>query len=82
MLRVDNMPISASDVRTLADLLGRVGRADDVTAAENLMVAILEGAPTVELSSAELHAIRSVLADAPEQLRELRDSLARHARET
>ncbi len=77
MLHVFGVRVARIDAHTLVDLLLRVGRADDLTAAAAIEKGIRDDLKLVALTPAERDAVLSVLDDAPPELAELRGALAR-----
>ena len=66
MVELNGVPISDSDARTLVDLLMRLGRADDLSAASVIEYALAERIRRVDLSEAGAPAVVGVLDDPPD----------------
>ena len=75
-MRMFGIPIGDEDLRTLVDLLQRVGRAADVDLAERILRNIEEQSTLLPLSPNERDTILSVVDDAPKGLAQLRGALA------
>ena len=69
--------LTIHDLRTLIDLLRRVGRADDVELAGRLEHAIESETRMIGLSADDREVVLSVLDDPPDRLAELRGRLQR-----
>lgn len=80
-MRLAGIPISDDDLRTIVDLLLRLGRADDLDLAARLERGLTEGTKLLALTHAERDTLLSVLDDPPDSLVELRGILAREHRE-
>lgn len=76
-VRLAGIHVNEADVKTLVDLLLRVGRADDLTAAAALERGLAINAVIVALSLNDCNAILGVLDDPPLGLVELRGELMR-----
>ena len=66
MVELNGAPISDSDARTLVDLLMRVGRADDLSAASVIEYALAERIQSVDLSEARAAAVLGAVDDPPD----------------
>ncbi len=75
MLRLYGVAVSDDDARTLIDLLLRVGRADDLSAAVMIEKGVERELHAVALTPGERDAILGVLDDPPDGLVELREGL-------
>ena len=73
--------VDDDDLKTLVDLLLRVGRADNLSAAATIEAGLAEGANVIDLSQAGCAAVLGVLDDPGERLKPLRGKLARRHRE-
>ena len=73
--------VDDDDLKTLVDLLLRVGRADDLSAAATIEAGLAEGADAIDLSQAGCAAVLGVLDDPADGLAPLRGQLARRHRE-
>ncbi len=81
-MRLAGIQINEADCRTLVDMLLRVGRADDLTAAAAIERGLGIDATIAALSIADRRAILGVLDDPPGGgLAELRGKLARDHRD-
>lgn len=75
VLRLAGIPVSDPDARTLVDLLLRVGRHDDLTAAATIEHALTQPLVIAPLTPDERTAVLGVLDDPPDGLAELRGAL-------
>jgi hypothetical protein len=75
-VRLAGIPVNEADCKTLIDLLLRVGRAADLTAAAAIERGLAIDAKIVALSIADRNAILGVLDDPPLGLVELRAKLS------
>ncbi len=73
--------VDDDDLKTLVDLLLRVGRADDLSAAATIEARLAEGADAIDLTESDCTAVLGVLDDPGERLAPLREKLARRHRE-
>ncbi len=73
--------VADDDLKTLVDLLLRVGRADDLLAASTIELALEQGADAVDLTEASRTAVLGVLDDPGERLAPLRGQLLRRHRD-
>ena len=73
--------VDKDDLKTLVDLLLRVGRAEDLSAAAAIEAGIQEGADAIDLTPAGCTAVLAVLEEPPGHLAALRGQLALRQRD-